>query len=302
MSRMTSVATGKPFGVRRVCSVWEQARSTFYDRRARKLKAGHGAPPCKRGPKPPVSDDELLDLIVRDLESSPFNGEGHRKVWARLHFGLGIPVGRNRVLRLMRENRLLSPRRVRQGKPRVHDGTITTQAPNQMWGTDGSKVFTVDDGWIWVFSAVEHWNGECVGWHVVKHGDRYAALEPISQGLTNLYGSVNKDVARGLSLRMDHGRQYLSDHFINQVRYWGVKPSFAFVAQPQTNGVAERFNRTLKEQAIHGHIFRNVEDVRRAVGKFVALYNTEWRLEKNGYQSPAQARDNWFAAISTMAA
>ena len=44
------------------------------------------------------------------------------------------------------------------------------------------KVFTIEDGWVWVFVAVEHWNAECVGWHVTKHGDRYAALEPISQG------------------------------------------------------------------------------------------------------------------------
>ncbi len=46
---------------------------------------------------------------------------------------------------------------------------------------------------------------------------------------------------------MDHGTQYLSDHFLNQLRYWGITPSFAFVEQPQTNGVAERFNRTLKD-------------------------------------------------------
>ena len=91
-----------------------------------------------------------------------------------------------------------------------------------------------------MFAAVEHWNAECVGWHVSKHGDRYAALEPISQGLTSLYGSVAAEVARGLLLRMDHGSQYLSDHFVNQVRFWGIKPCFAFVEQPQTNGVVER--------------------------------------------------------------
>ena len=33
-----------------------------------------------------------------------------------------------------------------------------------MWGTDGVRVFTLDDGWGWIFAAVEHWNAECVGW------------------------------------------------------------------------------------------------------------------------------------------
>jgi transposase InsO family protein len=120
--------------------------------------------------------------------------------------------------------------------------------------------------------------------------------------LTSLYGSVVADVARGLLLRMDHGSQYLSDHFVNQVRFWGIKPSFAFVEEPQTNGVVERFNRTLKEQAIYGTIFRNIEEVRRAVARFVEDYNTEWRVEKNGGISPREAREAWFAAVNKAAA
>lgn len=249
-----------------------------------------------------VPDEKLLDLIMEDLANSPFVGEGHRKVWARLHFANGLPVGRNRVLRIMRENRLLSPYRGRQGSPRLHDGVITTDAPNEMWGTDATKVLTLDDGWSWVFTSVEHWNGECVGWNVTKNGDRYAALEPISQGLKMIYGSVVGDVARGLSIRMDHGSQYTSDHFVNQLRFWGVKPSFAFVEQPQTNGVAERFNRTLKEQVVYGRIFKNIEELRTKVGQFISKYNNNWRLEKNGYQSPVQARQAWLDALKPMAA
>ena len=30
------------------------------------------------------------------------------------------------------------------------------------------------------------------------------------------------DVARGLLLRMDHGSQYLSDHFVKQVKFYGI--------------------------------------------------------------------------------
>ena len=57
----------------------------------------------------------------------------------------------------------------------------------------------------------------------------------------------------------------LSDHFTNQIKFWGIQPSYAFVAEPQTNGVAERFNRTLKEQIIHGRIYRNIAELRDAV-------------------------------------
>jgi putative transposase len=293
MSETISETTGKRYGVQRVCRVWEVARSSVYERRQRAEKREEGDVPARRGPPPKFADAELLAAIETDLKRSPFIGEGHRKVHARLRILDDIRVSRKRVLRVMRENSLLSPHRVRQGKAKVHDGKIITLIPNVMWGTDGARVFTLDDGWVWVFSAVEHWNAECVGWHVCKIGNRFAALEPISQGLQRIYGSVDAEVARGLSLRMDHGSQYLSDHFQKQIRYWGITPSFGFVEEPETNGVAERFNRTLKEQAIHGRIFRTLEDVRAAVATFVEDYNAHWRPEKLKYKTPIEARQEY---------
>ena len=62
---------------------------------------------------------------------------------------------------------------------------------------------------------------------------------------------------------------------------------------PQTNGVAERFNRTLKEQAINGRIFKNLDEVRRAVAIFVERYNAEWLVEKLGFVSPSNARETF---------
>lgn len=61
---------------------------------------------------------------------------------------------------------------------------------------------------------------------------------------------------------MDHDTQYLSDHCQNQLKHRGINPSFAFIEQPQTNGVAERFIRALKEQVIYGRVFQNLQEVR----------------------------------------
>ena len=93
----------------------------------------------------------------------------------------------------------------------------------------------------------------------------------------------------GLTLRMDHGSQYLSDHFLKQIRYWGFTPALACRGTGKPNVWAERWNRTLKEQAIHGRIFQNLEAVRAAVADFVERYNQTWRLEKLGYQTPIEA-------------
>jgi len=73
--------------------------------------------------------------------------------------------------------------------------------------------------------------------------------------------------------------------FQNQIKFWGITPSFAFVAEPQTNGVAERFNRTLKERAIYGQVFRSVDDVR----EYAKIYNKEWRVEKNRFRPPDES-------------
>ena len=66
----------------------------------------------------------------------------------------------------------------------------------------------------------------------------------------------------------------------------------------QGNGVVERFNRTLKEQVVHGRIYRNIDELRQAVRQFVKLYNDKWLVEKNGFLSPNQAREKWYAALT----
>ena len=288
MSNETSANTGKLYGLQRVCQTLGFPRSSIYAERARATVIPITR--RKRGPKPRVADDVLLQAIRDDLASSPFTGEGHRKVWARLRILHDIRASRERVLRLMREHKLLSPHRAPRGEINLHDGRITTDTPNEMWGTDGVRIQTVDDGLVWVFSAVDHCDAYCAGIHTVKAGDRFAALEPISQGLQSEFGGVGARMGVGLTLRMDHGSQYTSDDFRNQLKFWGITPSYAFVAEPQTNGVAERFNRTMKEQVIHGRIFRNIEDVRDAVVDFKDRYNREWRLEKLGFMSPLEAR------------
>ncbi|MEI7972826.1 MAG: hypothetical protein WCH11_00505 [Bdellovibrio sp.] len=77
-----------------------------------------------------------MALARKALKDSPFLGEGHRKIHAMLRFQ-GVKVGRDRLLRILEENDLLSsPQGKRDLGPRAHDGVIQTQAPNVMWGTD----------------------------------------------------------------------------------------------------------------------------------------------------------------------
>ena len=231
MSAATSPGTGLAYGLQRVCAAWGFARSSFYAMKSRQQATAERPPAKRRGPKPSISDEALLVAIEADLEASPWEGEGHRKVWARLRVCRGIRVSRKRVLRVMRENNLLSPHRCRRRSGNPHVGEIITHAPNLMWGTDGVRVFTVDDGWGWIFTAIEHWTPSA-------SAGMCASEATASPPFSDLHGAceavwTSAGAARGLALRMDHGSQYLSDHFTNQIKFWGIQPSYAFVEQDQ---------------------------------------------------------------------
>ena len=96
MAKATSPASGQPYGIRRVCQAWGVPRSSFYAAQTPTSDSASPAPPpVRRGPKPAVTDETLLAAIRRDLERSPWTGEGHRKVWAAAwrEFVANCPAG-----------------------------------------------------------------------------------------------------------------------------------------------------------------------------------------------------------------
>lgn len=291
MSQAVSTSTGKTYGLARVAGVWGIARSTVYGRRKRAATLLEARPrPSKRGPKGPCGDEELVALIRKELVESPFHGEGHRKVWARLRYK-GIRTSKERVLRLMGENGLLAA--VRKGNPhgpKAHDRSIITEYPDQMWGTDMTTTMTIEEGIAHAFVAVDHCTCECVGIHAAKSGNRFEALEPIRQGLREHFGVFAGGVAEGLAVRHDHGSAYMSDDFQREIAFLGMRSSPAFVREPEGNGCAERFIRTLKENLLWVRLFATIEELRLALLEFKRLYNECWLIERLGYRTPAQAR------------
>jgi len=292
MSQALSPSTSRKYGRVRVLAAWRLSRSAFYARRKRAL---HPVPPQRRGPKTAHTDAELLDLIRQSIATSPFHGEGHRKFWARLRVQ-GIRTSKARVLRLMREHQLLAPQRqVAMAPARAHEGTIVTEQPNQMWGTDATATVTLGDGQATVFAAVDHCTAECVGIHAVKRATRFEALEPLRQGVKEHWGGFREDAATGLQIRHDHGSQFMSDHFQMEIRFLGMESSPAFVRQPEGNGCIERFFRTLKQQLLWVRHFQDLEELQQALREFRDRYNREWLIERLGFQSPRQARDRFLA-------
>jgi putative transposase len=270
-----------------VCRVWRVSRATVH----RHLSPSRPKPVRRPGPVGPIADAGLLEAIRAVLSASPFHGEGHRKVWARLRVA-GLRTSKRRVLRLMREHGLLAPSRVGTPRgPRNHDGTIIPDQVDTMWGTDLTTTIT-GEGQAVVFVAVDHCSAECIGLHAARRATRFEALEPIRQGVRRHFGAFAKDIARGLAVRHDHGSQYMSEAFQTELAFLGIESSPAFVRAPEGNGCAERFIRTLKENLLWVHTFDTVEELRQALLAFRETYNSTWLIQRHGFRPPEAIRAN----------
>jgi len=105
------------------------------------------------------------------------------------------------------------------------------------------------------------------------------------------FGGFGKAIARGLSVRHDHGSQYMSHHFQTEIAFLGIESSPAFVRAPEGNGCAERFIRTLKENLLWVRSFDTIEELRQALLlELRQTYNATWLIERHGFLTPAQFR------------
>jgi hypothetical protein len=95
---------------------------------------------------------------------------------------------------------------------------------------------------------------------------------------------------RGLALRYDGGSCFRSEHYQVEIDHLGIARSPAYHYEPETNGCAEKFIQTLKEQVLWIERFETFEDLRAAVRKFTVTYNREWLLERHGYHTHRSAR------------
>ncbi len=229
-----------------VCRLAGVSRSAACEQRRRR---GTSEPVRRRpGPVGAMSDHELLAEIRDVLASSPFVGEGHRKVWARLH-RRGVCTSRKRATRL-------------------HDGTISVPVPDTLWATDATEGWTME-GRCAVLVMIDHASGEAWADAGLRM-DRFAAADLLREVCSERFGSVERAVANGLALRYDGGPCFRSEHYQVEIDHLGIARSPAYHYEPETNGCAEKFIQTLKEQVLWIERFATFEELRAAVRRFAA--------------------------------
>jgi transposase InsO family protein len=98
---------------------------------------------------------------------------------------------------------------------------------------------------------------------------------------------------------MTSGSAYMSDDFQRELAFLGVASSPSFVREPEGNGIAERFIRTLKENLLWIQYFANVAELIEALRGFKRRYNEQWLIERHGYRTPGQARTDYSPGSGT---
>ena len=128
--------------------------------------------------------------------------------------------------------------------------------------------------------------GEIIGPHASSSANRWETLKPVRQGVTQPFGGVGPDVAKGVTLRHDHGSSYVADDLQQEIGCSGIVSSPAFVRQPEGNCVAERVIRPLKEQLLWVRHFETVEELRPSLDAFAAAHNASrlWQRHRHRHR------------------
>lgn len=282
------------YNKRMVLRVSGLSSSTFYDNRK---KLEHKSRP---GPKPKYGDQEILKAVSEYLKAPMFYLEGYKKIHKRL-VKQGFRVAKERLRRIMSEAELLCHQSTRRHvKTSPHDGTITTDRPNELWGMD-IKEFKTAIGKIYFMGVIDHFNSEIKGWYMSNKHTHVEVMQALRNAVHNEFGKIDNQICKDaqLSMRVDHGSEFDSKAFERELLYLGVRKSSAFVRSPECNGVIERFHRTLKEQLVDIYSINDLENAKQKIEEFIHRYNEHWFLHRLGLESPIEYRQNYLQSGNT---
>jgi len=245
------------------------APSTYY--------AALTRPPSPRA----VRDEELKKMIAKIYEEN-YSVYGTRKVWWQLRRG-GVPVGRGRVERLMREMGLAGVVRGRTVRTTVQDKDgiraadlvkrrFVAGAPNRLWVADFTYVNTWA-GTVYVAFAIDVFSRRIVGWRARMSKETDLVLDAIDMGLRQRQYRPGPDGDK-LVHHSDAGSQYTSFRFTQHLVDAGIDASIGTVGDALDNALAESTIGLYKTELIKRRgPWHNMQEVDVATAAWVDWYN-----------------------------
>lgn len=152
--------------------------------------------------------------------------------------------------------------------------------PHQHWHADIAYV-NVAGTFYFLCTLLDGYSRSIVHWEL-RESMKEQEVETILQRAREKYPDERPRIIS------DNGPQFIARDFKEFIRQAGMTHVRTSPFYPQSNGKVERWHRTVKGTCLREGSFANVEEVRRALEKFVAHYN-EVRLHSAiGYVTPAE--------------
>ena len=234
-------------------------------------------------------DLELRDQIQKLAIAWPCYG--YRPMTRALH-RLGYKVNRKRVLRLMREDNLLSLRK-RSFVPTTdskHDHQVypnlvpelALTGLNQLWVADITYIRLLSE-WIYLAVILDAYSRRCVGWALDRTLEADLTISALKQAL------AVRPVHPGLVHHSDRGVQYASKTYVEILQQAGIRISMSRRGNPYDNAKAESFIKTLKYEEVYLYEYESLEEARDRIGYFIdTLYNQNRLHSALDYRPPAE--------------
>ena len=238
----------------------------------------------------PGAEETVVRAAIQEVAVEHHRRYGYRRITAELRHR-GMMVNRKRVLRMMQEDNLLairSRRFVRTTDSR-HPFEVFLNlakrmdltAPNQLWVADLTYI-RLQQEFVYMAVVLDAFSRRVVGWALNRSIRSAVAVDALQQAI------ADRKPLPGLVHHSDRGVQYASHDYTDLLNRHGVTCSMSRAGNPYDNARCESFLKTLKQEEIYCHEYRDLDDLRRHSSAFIDEYYNRRRLHSAlGYVSPA---------------
>lgn len=241
-------------------------------------------------PKPGADRDmELRDAIQRIAVEWPCYGRP--RITAQLR-RQGWTVNPKRVYRLMREDNLLCVRRRKflvttdsNHSRKVYPNLarkLVLSGVNQLWIADITYIRLVEE-FVFLAAILDAFSRRVIGWALEPTLDDELTLTALRMALER------RSPQAGLVHHSDRGSQYASRDYIELLEANQISISMSRKGNPWDNAACESFMKTLKYEEVYRNEYRDLAEVRAAIGPFLEKVYNQRRLHSAlGYLPPAE--------------
>ena len=246
-------------------------------------QALYRVPKPRRSPQRRPVSDPVEQAIVEVAEAN--QTDGYRMVTAFVRRRLGVKVNRKRVLRVMRERKLIQRRRPLERRKRP--GFFQVERPRQLWQLDMTSVWVAEHGWCYLNAIIDCCTREIVGWSLELRCRADEAIQVVEQAVAQ-YGIEPGELVLG----SDNGSAFTARRFRARLAELGIKHRRGGYRDPESQAFIESWFGKLKQREVWLNEYETLDDARQGIGGYVDHYHHRPHSGLN-YRTPAEVARTW---------